>query len=322
MQALGDMLRGGGGGSAEGDSSGLLSDWKAYEASGGAQADVEAGGGGSAPSQGGADGASTSAGALPFLSSTLSSAAGNVGATLGKMGSSAAAAVQDPSSAVQSAREALPDGSRLTYATALFGAGALLLFLAFVVALPVLIVFPAKFALSFTLGCACIVAGVAVLKGWREQMKHMISEDRRTFTAGCERARRCNTHHCHARETTNRLLMHGRTLRVGSGKARRACPLSLGKAHPSSQAIATRVCEWVAPRKAQPRVALLTAPTALLCCCLPSLCPRAGTWARCSQRCGRRSSHTRTCCVYSSAARSWWRCCTTLHPTCQVGLQE
>merc|ERR1719353_270588 len=113
-----------------------------------------------------------------------SAAAGNVGATLGKMGSSAAAAVQDPSSAVQSAREALPDGSRLTYATALFGAGALLLFLAFVVALPVLIVFPAKFALSFTLGCACIVAGVAVLKGWREQMKHMISEDRRTFTAG------------------------------------------------------------------------------------------------------------------------------------------
>ena len=161
MQALGAMFGadgGGGGGAAAGGGAGgeasVLSAWKDYEAGGG---DVEAGG------ISGGEAAMESEG-LPFLSSSLSSAAEGVSSTLGRMGSQAKAAVSDPAGAVQAAREALPDGSNMAYATMLFGAGAFFLVIAFFIALPVLIVFPAKFALSFTTGCACIIAGITVMK--------------------------------------------------------------------------------------------------------------------------------------------------------------
>lgn len=40
---------------------------------------------------------------------------------------------------------------------------------------------------SFTLGCGCLVAGMAVLKGWKAQLTAMLQPDRLPFTAG-ERA--------------------------------------------------------------------------------------------------------------------------------------
>lgn len=159
MQALGAMLGGGGSGmSAAGAGAGgeasVLSAWKDYEAGGG---DIEAGSARGAETAASVDG-------LPFLSSSLSSAAEGVSSTFGRMGSKAKEAVTDPAGTVQAAREALPDGSNMAYATMLFGAGAFFLVIAFFIALPVLIVFPAKFALSFTTGCACIIAGITVMK--------------------------------------------------------------------------------------------------------------------------------------------------------------
>ena len=57
------------------------------------------------------------------------------------------------------------------YFTVLLSSGAALLALAFLVFLPLIILAPAKFALSFTLGCGCIMAGFAVLQGWQQQVQ-------------------------------------------------------------------------------------------------------------------------------------------------------
>ena len=63
-------------------------------------------------------------------------------------------------------------------------AGAFLLFIAIFIALPVIVLSPTKFAMSFTLGNGLLVSGLAVLKGWRVQLAAMTAPDRRAFTAG------------------------------------------------------------------------------------------------------------------------------------------
>mmetsp|Transcript_23792 Transcript_23792/g.51973 ORF Transcript_23792/g.51973 Transcript_23792/m.51973 type:complete len:233 (+) Transcript_23792:257-955(+) len=78
----------------------------------------------------------------------------------------------------------IPSRKQLYYFLALFGAGAFFLFLAVTVALPVVVVFPTKFAVSFTLGCFLIMASFIVLKGWQQQIEHMTSSQRLPFTAG------------------------------------------------------------------------------------------------------------------------------------------
>ncbi|KAG2489053.1 hypothetical protein HYH03_012489 [Edaphochlamys debaryana] len=49
--------------------------------------------------------------------------------------------------------------------------------------LPVIILSPSKFALSFTLGCLCIMAGFVQLRGWKTQLQHMASAERLPYTA-------------------------------------------------------------------------------------------------------------------------------------------
>jgi len=66
----------------------------------------------------------------------------------------------------------------------LLGAGGLFLAVAFFVCLPVVVLSPHKFALSFTVGCALVLAAFAALRGFRAQLSHMLSRDRLPLTAG------------------------------------------------------------------------------------------------------------------------------------------
>lgn len=59
-----------------------------------------------------------------------------------------------------------------------------MLLLAFIVFLPVIILSPSKFALSFTAGCLLIMAGFAQLRGWKQQLSHMFSAERLPFSSG------------------------------------------------------------------------------------------------------------------------------------------
>ncbi len=63
-------------------------------------------------------------------------------------------------------------------------AGGVFLLLAFFIFLPVIILSPSKFALSFTLGCLFIMCGFSSLRGWKQQLAHMFSSERLPFSAG------------------------------------------------------------------------------------------------------------------------------------------
>lgn len=67
---------------------------------------------------------------------------------------------------------------------AFMAGGAVFLLLAFMIFLPVIILSPSKFALSFTLGCLSIMAGFIQLRGWRTQMAHMMTSERLPYSAG------------------------------------------------------------------------------------------------------------------------------------------
>ena len=58
------------------------------------------------------------------------------------------------------------------------------LVLSFMMFLPVIMIVPTKFALSFTLGSLCVMAAFGALRGWKAQMNHMFSMERLLFTAG------------------------------------------------------------------------------------------------------------------------------------------
>ena len=69
----------------------------------------------------------------------------------------------NPTSAVS----VVPSSNSFQLALGFFLAGGALQFIALFVALPVVILSPSKFALSFTLGNACILSGAASLTGLR-----------------------------------------------------------------------------------------------------------------------------------------------------------
>ncbi|KAL6755433.1 Got1/Sft2-like family-domain-containing protein [Haematococcus lacustris] len=76
----------------------------------------------------------------------------------------------------------IPSSQQLIYFFAFLAAGGVFLLLAFMLFLPVIILSPSKFALSFTLGCTSIMVGFAQLRGWRQQLKHMMSQERLLFS--------------------------------------------------------------------------------------------------------------------------------------------
>lgn len=151
----------GGGAPSNAKPGSLLADWQSYQSS-----DVEGGGG--------------VAGALPQAATDFAS-------TVGAFFQTQYARVADAASAAPAALEGatgLPSATQFTYFAAFLGAGLLFLALATFVFLPVIILAPAKFALTFTLGCVSILAALASLRGWQAQLSAALQRERLPFTAG------------------------------------------------------------------------------------------------------------------------------------------
>ena len=63
------------------------------------------------------------------------------------------------------------------YFSLFLATGIFFIFIAFALFLPVMVLMPQKFALSFTLGCALIIASLFALKGPANQLAHMTSKE-------------------------------------------------------------------------------------------------------------------------------------------------
>eukprot|EP00850_Spirogloea_muscicola_P013358 SM000090S24320 [mRNA] locus=s90:236080:236829:- [translate_table: standard] len=83
---------------------------------------------------------------------------------------------------IQSAAAVMPSRQALATFGVLVAAGAFFISLAFAVFLPFLVLAPQKFALSFTLGCALVMASFFALKGPMVQLRHMTAPDRLPYT--------------------------------------------------------------------------------------------------------------------------------------------
>ncbi|KAL5652154.1 hypothetical protein ACJX0J_037612, partial [Zea mays] len=84
----------------------------------------------------------------------------------------------------KSTTSSVPSGRSLMYFGLFLGSGVFLVFIAFTIFLPVMVIMPQKFAICFTVGCAFIIGSFFALKGPKNQLYHMISKERLPFTMG------------------------------------------------------------------------------------------------------------------------------------------
>eukprot|EP00891_Asterochloris_glomerata_P000671 jgi/Astpho2/671/e_gw1.00013.110.1_t len=77
----------------------------------------------------------------------------------------------------------MPSTQQWAYFLAFLAAGMVFMAIAFIVFLPLIIVAPGKFAITFTLGSALVMGGFAALRGFKQQAMHMISRERLPFSA-------------------------------------------------------------------------------------------------------------------------------------------
>jgi len=92
--------------------------------------------------------------------------------------------VQSATANVQSAAQFVPSRQALTVFAIMIAAGSFFIFMAFFMFLPVIVLVPQKFAISFTIGSIIMVGSFFALKGPKAQFYHMISKERLPFTAG------------------------------------------------------------------------------------------------------------------------------------------
>ncbi|QDZ24831.1 vesicle transport protein SFT2 [Chloropicon primus] len=76
----------------------------------------------------------------------------------------------------------MPSQKQWAYFAGFLCSGIFFLSLAIFVMLPMLVIAPAKFATSFTLGCVCVMASFFALRGWKQQLVHMTAKERLPFT--------------------------------------------------------------------------------------------------------------------------------------------
>ena len=93
----------------------------------------------------------------------------------------------------------MPNTQQFAYFFAFIGAGLVFMILAFSIFLPVIVIAPSKFALSFTIGSLLVMAGFAALRGLKQQASHMLSASRLPFTTGevfavCAKAQSISLH--------------------------------------------------------------------------------------------------------------------------------
>ncbi|XP_027332654.1 protein transport protein SFT2-like [Abrus precatorius] len=92
--------------------------------------------------------------------------------------------VRDIPANLQSATSNVPSGKALVYFALLLASGVFFIFIAFTLFLPVMVIMPQKFAISFTLGCGFIIGSFFAIKGPKNQLAHMFSRERLPFTLG------------------------------------------------------------------------------------------------------------------------------------------
>lgn len=78
---------------------------------------------------------------------------------------------------VQAAASFVPSRQAVTCFAIMTAAGVFFILMAFFMFLPVIVLFPQKFAISFTLGCLFIIGSFFALKGPKTQFLHMISKE-------------------------------------------------------------------------------------------------------------------------------------------------
>ncbi|XP_038685316.1 protein transport protein SFT2-like [Tripterygium wilfordii] len=150
---------GGGSGDPQNQGSSLLADWNSYAAT-----RKEEGGG---------------PGALSFdIESAVRSANESVTGTF----SVVSQGVRELPGNFQSATSSLPSGKALMYFGLFLATGVFFIFIAFTMFLPVMVLLPQKFAICFTLGCGFIIGSFFALRGPKNQLQHMTSEERLPFT--------------------------------------------------------------------------------------------------------------------------------------------
>ncbi|KAI7845044.1 hypothetical protein COHA_001410 [Chlorella ohadii] len=147
----------------------VLSDWKQYSAGGSAAAPPSASQGDRLlAAEEGAAGASVGAAA-----SVKNLASSVVGLVSGAASSAAAAA--------SGATSSIPTGTQWTYFAFFLGTGVLFLAMAFFIFLPMIILAPAKFAMTFSIGSALCICSLGALKGWKTMFGHLLSKERLPF---------------------------------------------------------------------------------------------------------------------------------------------
>lgn len=90
--------------------------------------------------------------------------------------------VQSATAGVQSAAQFVPSRQALTAFAIMIAAGSFFIFMAFFMFLPVIVLVPQKFAISFTIGCIFMVGSFFALKGPKAQFYHMISKEVNTIS--------------------------------------------------------------------------------------------------------------------------------------------
>ncbi|GJN29681.1 hypothetical protein PR202_gb17931 [Eleusine coracana subsp. coracana] len=117
--------------------------------------------------------ASSSASPLPFdIEAAVRTANDTVSGTF----SSVTKGVRELPGSFQSATSSFPSGKALMYFGLFLASGIFFVFIAFTLFLPVMVLMPQKFAISFTLGCA-LIASLFALKGPANQFAHMTSKE-------------------------------------------------------------------------------------------------------------------------------------------------
>ncbi|EFN58256.1 hypothetical protein CHLNCDRAFT_142195 [Chlorella variabilis] len=160
MQSLQTWLGGGAPDKEPPAGSSVLSEWNKYS-SGGAATAAPAGTDPLAAAEEGTSAKSLLSSAVNLVSGAASSAA----------------------AAASGAASNVPSTTQWTYFAFFLGSGALFLGMAFFLFLPMIILAPAKFAMTFSIGSALVSASLGALKGWKTMFGHLASRDRLPFTA-------------------------------------------------------------------------------------------------------------------------------------------
>lgn len=77
----------------------------------------------------------------------------------------------------------VPGTTQWVYFGAFAAAGVIFMSLSFFIFLPMIILSPSKFAVTFSIGSLCIICSLGALRGWKQMASVLIARERLPFTA-------------------------------------------------------------------------------------------------------------------------------------------